>query len=133
MSTKRHLIAKLKRLLDDDELEIRLFRRKQLRRPVTGKGVQTCTAWFDGDHTIDVAVLDRDPDDITHGVIHELLHIAGFPEMAIDEALDNVAFSSRALREAVKTRLLEARFNPRRGSARERSRSTPTGEPSTSL
>jgi len=104
MAANRHLITKLLSALD--ETTVRLYRRKVLLRDVGGKLLE-CIGWFDGDHTIEIAVKGHSSiDELVHTAIHELLHAVGYDEQTIDGSLDNAAYTSRALREAIEKRLL---------------------------
>jgi hypothetical protein len=106
MAANRHLISKLIAALE--ETTIRLYRRKVLLRDAGGKAVE-CIGWFDGDHTIEIAVRGHSSiDELVHTAIHELLHAVGYNEQEVDGGLDNAAYTSRVLREAVEKRLLEA-------------------------
>jgi hypothetical protein len=108
-AAKRHLIAKLKRLLD--ECDIRLYRRRRLLRPITGVGMAECVAYYGDGDLIEVAVLGHaSVDDVVRSVIHELLHAADFPEMAVDGALEDVAAQSPTLYAAVQQRLLSIKL-----------------------
>jgi hypothetical protein len=99
-----HLVTKLKKLLDD--VDIRLFQSKTILRDADGK-VSECRGWYDGDKGVDLALKGHDSaEELIHTVIHELVHMAGYNEEAVDKGLDNAAYQSRALREKVAIELL---------------------------
>lgn len=107
-----HLISKLKDALE--EIEVKIIRRRDMIRFETHAPTKPmrCVAFYDGDAKplplIEVAVKGKGPEEIVVSVIHELCHHVGLDEAIVQDGLEQVAYTSRALREAVGLRLIRA-------------------------
>lgn len=103
-SAKRHLVAKLKRLLDDIDIELR--RTTSLPHPMGARGGAAGLELLDEDRMILAVHGHSSAEELVATAIHGLLHFAGYPEEAVDEALDRAMYASPSLRAAVAIKLL---------------------------
>ena len=102
-----HLIRKL--IVAARTARIRVRKGRVIRATVNGRTIKAyaiCVTSGDG-NWIEVALrAHTTPGELVHSLIHELCHFIGYSEEAVAGGLDDAAFKSRALREAVAIRLL---------------------------
>lgn len=103
-SAKRHLVAKLKRLLDEVDIELRRVR--SLPHPHGALAGAQAVEYLDDDRMVVAVAGHESAEELVMTVIHGLLHFAGYPEQAVDEALDRAMYASPTLRAAVAVKLL---------------------------